>query len=349
MEDREFLKAYRDTFVENFLSSMEESIPGVLNSQAIRVLVRKLYSVIFSFKENMEKEIFELFYSLARNGVNIKKPLTESLLTLLRDYVDHVAKEGGDYRKVKEMVDLIDRVLISVDSAYSKYLRELREKASPKEETQAIELEKALKVVKEAEGGEVDLLTYYKEVPATCRTKLLKVEGKEITVGMCDLKIFDIGSVLYLRLRDLPGAVQVRVKEVDHSERAVKLEVLGLSDLPQERRRFVRVVPKEPVPVKLERNGWTVTGSMADVSVGGVGVYVEDPDDLKENDPVKVSFELPKGKVETLGVVRYVIERGGVFRVGIQYELDLKQEDVVSDYVMERQFEILRELRGPSV
>ena len=77
-----------------------------------------------------------------------------------------------------------------------------------------------------------------------------------------------------------------------------------------------------------------------------MGVYVEDRDDLKEGDVVEVGFTLPKGRVETEASVRYVLPHQKIYRVGLQYQLDIPKEDIVSDYVMERQFEILRELKG---
>jgi hypothetical protein len=347
--EREFFNNYRDRFVENFLTCLEEEVPGVLNSQTLRVLVRRVYSLIFSFREGSEEEMRDLFYSLATHGVDIKRPLTKSMLRLVRDYIDHITDENGDYRKVKDLLELTDLVLLSLETAYSRYLRELRQKAGEKEGAEVSEsVEGVLELLRRLRdaGEEVEIIAYYKEVPAMCRTKVVEVGEGGIEVERCDLNILREGSEVYLRLRNLPGAVGVRVEEVDPRSERAKLKLLGLVDLPQERRRFVRVVPEDPVPVVVMRNGWETTGSMADVSVGGVGVYLKDADDLKTGDVVRVRFRLPKGEVDTLGSVRYVLRRGDVFRIGVQYELDLKQEDVVSDYVMERQFQILKELRG---
>ncbi len=346
-EDREFFASYRDTFVDNFLSSLEDDVPGVINSQTIRVLVRKVYAVLFSFRDTTEEEVFNLFYSLATHGVDIKKPLTKSLLRLVRDYIDHISEKEGNFKKVKDLIDLVDLILHITETAYSRYLRELREKAGLEEDIKA-DVGTVINLVEElkTKGEDVEILAYYKEVPVVCRSRILDIHDKDVTVEMCDLNIFRKDADLYLKIKNLPKTVGVKVSEVDHSAGAAKLEVLGLVDLPQERRRFVRVVPEDPVPVHVEKEDWKTVGSMADVSVGGVGVYLKDPDDLKAGDVVRVRFDLPKGTVDTLGVVRYVLERGEVYRIGVQYDLDLKQEDVVSDYVMDRQFEILRELKG---
>ena len=343
-EEREFFKSYKEKFVENFLSFLGRERSEPINTQTLRVLVRKVYSVIFSLRERFREEVEDLFYSLATYGVDIKGPLTKSLLKLLGDYVDYTVERGGDHRKVKDLLNFIDLALTSVETAYSRYLKELREKAGEERRRPAEDVSGLMELLKGVE--EVDVLTYYKEVPVVCRTKVVDVGPQEVTVERCDFNIFREGEDLYLRVRDIPGAVGVRVEEVDPRTERAKLKVLGLADLPQERRRFVRVVPEDPVPVRLEKESWKTTGSMADVSVGGVGVYTEDPDELKEGDIVRVRFKLPKGEVDTIGQVRYVIRRGDVFRIGIQYDLDLRQEDIVSDYVMERQFEILRELRG---
>jgi len=59
-----------------------------------------------------------------------------------------------------------------------------------------------------------------------------------------------------------------------------------------------------------------------------------------------VEFQLPKGGVETGGVIKHVSPHGRIYRTGIYFEPDLKSEEIISDYVMERQFEILREIKG---
>ncbi len=142
-----------------------------------------------------------------------------------------------------------------------------------------------------------------------CRSKLHSIRDEYVKATTCNLNIFKPGSEVFIKHPNLPRPVAVRVVDLD--------------------------IDREEV-----------VGTMADISVGGVGVFLKEKGSLKEGDVVWVSFTLPKGKVETQASVRYVLPDGNVYRVGIQYELDLKREKVVSDYVMERQFEILKELRG---
>ncbi len=347
-DEAEFFNTYKDRFVENFLAYLEEEVPGVLNSQSLRVLVRRIYSLVFSLRKDSEDEIQKLFYSLASHGVDVKKPLTKSLLRMVRDYIDYVMEQNRDHRRIKDLLELTDMILNAVETAYSRYLKELREKAGRPEERRVDDIKSISELIRKviASGEEVELITYYKEVPVVCRTKVVESGDAEVTVERCDLNILREGEELYMKIRDLPRTIGVKVEDVDPRSERASLKVLGFVDLPQERRRFVRVVPKDPIPVHVEKGDWKGIGSMADVSVGGVGVYLKEPNDLKTGDVIRVRFRLPKGEVETIGSVRYVLDRGNVFRIGVQYELDLRQEDIVSDYVMERQFEILRELKS---
>ena len=348
IEDYSFFTGYKERFRENFLRFMDEERSKLLSLPGINTLTERLYVLLFSFQKDPREELFRISYTLAKNEIDLKKVTEKAFLALLKDYIDYLISENRDHRRIKSLIDLIDIYVSVIEDAYLKYTEELREELR-RERKEAGESERRialefLEKIKERE--EIDLLTYYKEVPVVCRSRILEVRDEFVRASTCNIDIFGPGREIYIKHPNLPRPIAVEVRERDIEREEVLLEVIGFRDLPQERRKYVRVIPKEPIGVRISKGGWSTEGIMADISIGGVGVYVEDRDDLKEGDVVEVGFTLPKGRVETEASVRYVLPHQKIYRVGLQYQLDIPKEDIVSDYVMERQFEILRELKG---
>ncbi|RLJ70375.1 PilZ domain-containing protein [Hydrogenivirga caldilitoris] len=350
VEDFEFFISQKESFRENFLEALRESKPKVLSTPGMGALVDRLYLLLFSFQKDPKEELFSLAYKLSQLEIDLKKALLKASLQLVRDYVDYIVRSERDYHRINSLIELMDVYLSIVEDATSKYIEELRSKVE-EERREAEEKERRLLLeflekLQEEREREIELLTYYKEVPIVCRSKILKLEEDKLRVRTCHINIFKPEMEIYLKHRHIPQTVATRIIEVDVPKEELLLEVLTFVELPQERRRYVRVAPKEPIPVEIVKESREIVGRMADVSIGGVGVYLSEMGDLKGGDMVSVKFILPKGRVEAKGQVCYVIPYGEGFRAGIQYSLGIREEEIVSDYVMERQFEILKELRG---
>lgn len=348
--DYDFFVNYSDTFVENFRKHLNYQTSSTLGIQGLATLIKKLYIMLFSFQRDPREELFNLAYRLNKYEIDLKKILTQTTLLMVRDYIDHIVARRGDISRVKKLLELIEIYLSVVEDAQSRYLGELRREVK-KQKKAVTEGERNiiidfLKRLKESEKDEIEFISYYKQVPVVCRSKILEVGDTSFRAKICNLSIFRAGEEVYLKHPKLPRTVAVRINELDHVEETGEFEVIGFIDLPQDRRKYVRVQPEEKIAVRIRKGEEELVGEMADISVGGIGVYVKDKKDFGPGDVVDISFELPGGKIETNGVIRHVTPHENLFRIGIEYRLDFKREEIVSDYVMERQFEILRELKG---
>ncbi len=350
LDDYQFFIDYKERFTEEFLRELSRESPSFLGRKGLSPIVSKLYLLLFSFQKDPRDELFSLSYTLAKYEINLKEILTKTTLKLVRDYVDYLISKDGNFQRIKDLLSLVEIYLSSVEGAYSKYIKEIRERYRQKEK-EAVEGERQMIIdffekLKSESRDEIEIISYYREVPVVCKSRILAVEEEDVRAQICNLNIFRIGNEVYIKHQNLPRVVVVRIKDLNIPKEEVSLEILGFTDLPQDKRRYVRVTPKDPIPVRVRRDSLEIIGNMADISPGGIGVYVRDPKGLKPGDIVKVRFTLPKGIIEVSAQIRHITPSGEVFRIGFQYELDIKTEEIVSDYVMERQFEILRELKG---
>ena len=305
---------------------------------------------MFSFHKEPLKELESLFYRIAHHELDIKKAVSKALLKMVRDYIDYVIEHDRAHEKIKNFITLIDLYVSAIENAYSRYTQKLKEKIkSANKDRVEGEIGLILDFFQrqlELSKADVELLSFYKEVPVVCKSRVLKVGDVNLLLRQCELKAFSLGSEAYIRHINLPKPVAVKVTDVNNRDRVMDVQVLGFVELPQERRKYVRVVPAETIDVLLKKGDWRSSGTVADISLGGIGIYIRDIDSLKEGDSVSVRFGLPKGDVEANAQIRHIEEGEGVYRLGISYQLDIKTEEVVSDYIMERQFEILKELKG---
>lgn len=347
--DRDFFLQYKHRFQEHFLKYLGNERPKLLSSQSLNTLVDKLYVMLFSMNRDPSQELSDLSYRLASYEIDLRAILSKALLELLKDYVDYVIDADRGHERIKTFVSLIDHYISAVETAYTRYINELRREIKKKDKVR-VEGERGLIIEffeKQFSNRKrsIEIITFYKEVPIICRSRILDIEEGTLTVSLCDLKVFNIDDEVYIKHINLPRTVAVVIRDIDNRNEVMEVELIGFVDLPQERRDYVRVAPKEPIKAVIEKGNLRIVGSITDISVGGVGVYTRDIDNIGGGDVVSVSFKLPKGEVKTEATVRHVEEYEDAYRIGISYELDLKKEDIVSDYVMERQFEILRELK----
>ncbi|WP_041737392.1 PilZ domain-containing protein [Desulfurobacterium thermolithotrophum] len=192
------------------------------------------------------------------------------------------------------------------------------------------------------------LITFYKEVPVSCKALIDNVLESRIFVSFetCSyMKTFYDSSFIYLKITNAPKPIKAKKVDIFPEKKTIILEDFSFEEIPQERRKFVRVEPEEKFVVTVVKDNYSIKGIVADVSIGGIGVFFKTKPELSLGDKVEVNFILKGTPLSIEGEVRYVIKQGEVYRAGIEFKLQPKQEEIIAEYVMQRQFEILKELK----
>jgi len=351
-EDSKFFQNYRDKFLTKFLKRIEN--PGLLSIQAIETIVRRIYLLFFHFQPDYDKLLFELFYKLFQNRSDIKKAFINTYLELIRDYINYLISKGANLKKAAVFFKLTSFYLSIIEEAYEMYVKKIEEEAlKAKKKTEEIEKHIIIDFFKKlvSDGKiEAELLTYYQEMPISCKSKIISLDDQELKIKAEKACIASETGEIYFKHENLPKVVRLKIKEREAD--IFKCEIIGFSELPQERRKFLRVVPKDPIPIKIKKGDFETIGTIADISVGGVGIHVRNIGNLKVNDKVEIRFNLPQGTINTSAQIRYIVLSKSMFkegieayRIGLQYWLSFKEEEKVSDFVMKRQLEILAELK----
>ncbi|MDP6945614.1 MAG: PilZ domain-containing protein [Myxococcota bacterium] len=167
--------------------------------------------------------------------------------------------------------------------------------------------------------------------------------------------------------QEAPGHIQgVRTEDTSHHRVVVwvddpedldRLMSAGISAT-FNRRGAYRVAPSASEPIKVQlvgtTGGWTHEDQVANLSASGVAVLVDKAvaAQLEEAGSLTASLQLPGRPRPTVFVshVRRSIPKGDEFLVGLDFDPDLTENfedisDLIVDYIMRRQRELLREQR----
>lgn len=346
MELNSFWKDYRGTFREKLLKFTQPYLKD-------KNLIEKLEEVIFqAFTKGLSKNFFYyLALDFAKRGENIKTPLLKVLLETLKDLIDYALRgetlPKETVEEIKRVLSHIEEISEIIDKAYQDYYESLKEKV--KEE----ELERKKFLLKEAQllalkREPLVLIFSYKELPIYCKGFVKSAEEDIISVefeGKCLMEpLLKVGDFLYAKSKELSDAVKMEVLSLE--EGGFQARLLGYEEVFLEKRQHVRVVPETSIPIYISLEGRELVGEILDISLGGVGVYVKGSG-LKSGDIALLKFSLKENDIRVKAECRYVMDfREGV-RAGFMFlDLDKRGEQVIGEYVMQRQLEILKELKA---
>ena len=348
-EDLVFFENYKDKFISNFVEALVSENPSMKDTPVLNTMVGRIYTLLFSLSGDPKRDLFALSSTLARNRLAFKKILLDTCLKMMKDYIDHIAKNLSDYNRIKSFIDLIDIYIGVVEDAYIDYVKSLKEDIAKEKDLRRAESEHLaidlLNKLLRKGIKKVVVHARYKGLFVDTRSELMSLRDTLLKIKTSHMSVYHEGLVLYLKGAGIPEAIEAEVVSVDTDGMTIDVEVKGFINLPDEKRKHVRVVPERDIMAKIAGTSEEIEGIVSDVSVHGVGVYVRDVGGIKVGDEVNVSFDLPKGSVSVSGEVKHITPFNNVKKVGVFFNADLQTEDLISDFVVGRQMDLIREIK----
>ena len=195
---------------------------------------------------------------------------------------------------------------------------------------------------------EVELLNVYKGIPILYKAAVEKVGNDRAVVR------FQQPEAVCLTLENkttiltdlLAGPVNAAVLSVDLAAGSAALGEFHYAHAKVGDRMTLRVAPHDAVEVTIQSGQQRVTGSLADLSMTGIGVYISPPDEataLRRKSVVQITLKLEAALLDLSGTVHYVKSRANASRVGLTL-VQTPQARTIVQYIHKRQEDILREL-----
>ncbi|TCK05342.1 PilZ domain-containing protein [Phorcysia thermohydrogeniphila] len=342
-----FISEYKEKFTETFVEQSKKLSRCILSENAVRTLAINIYDTIFIL--NSKEKFHKLLKKALESNVDFSECLTKSMMILIKDYVDHLITISPSIDELKRLIEHVESYLVEATRVQREYIEALR-KESEKAGEKAVKktFMNVFSLIKEKQIP-VKAITFFKQVPVACNATVVQTEESGITLSLenCSyLKAFYESKITYLKISNAPKPVKAEVIEFHPERKQIKISNLSFEEIPQEKRKYVRVEPEESFSVVVESERGKLTGIVADISIGGIGVLFHVNPELLPGNKVKVSFPLDGKRMIVDGEVRYITEQDKLYRMGIQFHLKPKEEEAISEYIMRRQFEILKELKA---
>lgn len=194
---------------------------------------------------------------------------------------------------------------------------------------------------------ELDILNFHKSFPITCKARV-----ENIARDIVELRVQPPGSVCLeaqeqtiVLSRGLPEAVKARIVSFDLANGLLQLSDFAYVGSHFGERMIARVQPEDTIQVTLEADGKTSTGTLADVSLSGVGIFTNDSH-FQRGQLLQLTLPLPEGQVTLPGKVLNFGEttNNQQYRLSIGFTRNAQEIAVVMRYIKDRRTEILSEI-----
>lgn len=196
-------------------------------------------------------------------------------------------------------------------------------------------------------ANDLRLLNYYQSIPVNYGATVESIEDDavELAVNQQQAVVMHIEKETVLKSGHFPHDVLAAVSYVNVDKCVAIVTKFAYAVVRAERRQFVRVEVKERIEGTFTAPGVTVAGTLNDISLGGLAL-VASPPNLPESDiEGAVSLRLPGGPFEIRAKLLRVIETPGKTLFIIETRPGAQAEKAISQYIFQRQVEIIRELK----
>lgn len=195
--------------------------------------------------------------------------------------------------------------------------------------------------------NDLRVLNYFKEIPVSYGATIPHIDEDfvELHVHQHQAAVMHVEKTAFLKSEHFQHDVIAKVYKSNISKSVGLLHNFSYAQIRAERRRFVRVQIFDNIRVDFRHQDLTFSGRLADISIGGVSIESAD----------EIQIELEKAGILTVGFPGAPLEIPGrllkitPIDVGFNYVFEMeagsKIESVISQFIFQKQVEIIRELK----
>lgn len=215
-----------------------------------------------------------------------------------------------------------------------------------------------LQFLKDMIGQKFSFLNYYKEIPVSYDAKLISVENEmaEFEVHEYQAKVIGIEKKVLIRAHHKSNVTEDMAGEafyVNTSRKKVILTRFHYAKIRSDLRRFVRVcLDGHRADVDLYLDEEIISGSIRDISLGGIAIFVNAPMPVMEpgaevNLILKLDSpdDLSKSEIGVTTVVVKTLPDSNRPLCILEFNQERHSQQLLAYYINQRQVEIIRELK----
>lgn len=195
--------------------------------------------------------------------------------------------------------------------------------------------------------NDLRLLNFFREVPVSYGAEVLTVEpdAAELLVHQIQAVVIDQEKVTVLKSSHFRKDVLAKVTYVNVEKSRVVLSKLGYAVVRADRRMSVRVELGISINASFFTQDEQVEGRLHDMSLTGVSIKVEQDPDIPVSEKGDLTVALPTGGITVPASLLKVIQNPDDCRLVFEIEPSRAAELSISQFIFQRQVEIIKELK----
>ncbi len=196
-------------------------------------------------------------------------------------------------------------------------------------------------------SNDLRLLNYYRSIPVNFGATVEFIDGDtvELSVHQQQAVVMHLEKQTFLKSSHFPNDVLAAVSYVNIDKCVAMATKFAYAVIRAERRQFVRVEVKDRIDGTFSAPAVTVKGTLNDISIGGIAIVAAIPNPPEGSLKGTVRLGLPGGPFDIPATLLRVIPAQENNLAICEIQPDARAEKGISQYIFQRQVEIIRELK----
>jgi hypothetical protein len=199
--------------------------------------------------------------------------------------------------------------------------------------------------------NDLRLLNYYKEIPVSYEAKISHIDSDlvEMHVHQHQAVVMYVEKISFLKSDHFPHDVVAKVYKSNINKSIGLLHNFSYVQIRAERRQFVRVQILDPMRISFSCVDQKIDGHLVDISIGGLSLRCPDKYSIDFDTAGILTAELPNGVIEVPGRLLKVAPVESGWHYIFVIDASPRIEAAISQFIFQRQVEIIRELKDQLV
>ncbi len=329
----------------------------------------ELFRILFLSTDDKDytKNVRNIFNKLIKHTDKTFTILSRTWLVMIKDVIDCLLSQDskiGHLEKFLHQINQLSELLIDVFFEMSRELSAEKAKIdiSPQEQKDIVEIFR--KYLESAEtdkesSDELRIHTYYRSIPIELNADVKEIEAQSVTFKVHPYEAVALSSQGQALVKSAfhLKVFMACVDHVDIKERIVTCTHFIPWEHPLERRAHIRVEPKEITKITIYSNTQEETGRIYDFSEAAIAIYLKNTDmeQYETGSSIQIStkllsiYEKEDITINTSGTITKIYHNvkgdNDAHRIIIHWNPDSPLKSKLSQYISQRQVEVMKELK----
>ncbi len=366
-----FLRAYKPYFIKNFNKLCGEKCTCGLCLNELNIEGDYFYDVMFNPDADLaESEVRSMFNKLIRHSAYVDMVLNQVWLQMIDDYVSGLRRMKGRVDEITDLTELLNELFRLLDETYFEISKQVNIEKPGVDETTEQYHRLITNFNKYIEAGTDDdeetnglkIHSFYHSTPLDMAATVDRVDEDSVTFNIHPYVSIALQrvAVAFVSSPVHDDVFMAYADNVDIEKRKATFSSFISHDHQADNRRHVRVELSRMTRALIIGKESEAEGIIYDISEVSCAIYVRNVD-ITNFDPgnsVRFISKLPDTagsssmEIDTMAIIFNSYKQGkndlNAYRVVIMFDKSASLHSELSNYILSRQREIIRELKDLS-